>query len=189
MDINGEDWLREDDFKWWSHHQVVECCGCETMSFRMAKGNSEDFSISAQRIESTESVTLYPVRTKGREPLKHAHLLPMKVQRVYAESLRALNNEQPVLAGMGIRALVETICKDKAASGGNLEQRIDALVMLGVLTPHGRDILHKIRTLGNRAAHEVKPHRPEQLELAIDVCEHILQGVYVYPHQAQATLE
>jgi hypothetical protein len=144
-----------------------------------------NFSISEE--ECNESVALYPVRTNGREPL--AHLLPMKVQRIYTESLRALNNEQPVLAGIGIRALVETICKDKAASGNNLEQRINALVMLGVLTPHGRDILHKIRTLGNQAAHEVKPHRPEQLELAIDVCEHILQGVYVYPHQAQAMLE
>ncbi len=100
-----------------------------------------------------------------------------------------MNNEQPVLAGIGIRALVERICKDKQAPGGNLVEKINDLVKLGVLTQDGATILHKIRTLGNDAAHEVKPHKPEQLRLALDVCEHLLQGVYLLPHHAKQTFQ
>jgi hypothetical protein len=45
----------------------------------------------------------------------------------------------------------------------------------------------KIRTLGNDAAHEVKPHKPKQLSLALDVCEHLMKGVYLLPHYAEET--
>jgi hypothetical protein len=41
--------------------------------------------------------------------------------------------------------------------------------------------LHKIRTLGNAAAHEVKPHTEKQLRLAMDVIEHLLTDVYILP--------
>jgi len=65
-----------------------------------------------------------------------------------------------------------------------LVQRIDGLVSQGVLSLEGSKILHKIRTLGNDAAHEVKPHNENQLGVALDVCEHLLQDVYVLPQQA-----
>src|SRR5665213_4287430 len=78
-----------------------------------------------------------------------------------------MNNDQPVLTGIGLRALVETICKDKKASGGNLVEKIGSLVSLGVLTADGATILHRIRTLGNDAAHEVKPHTAEQLGICL----------------------
>ena len=96
-----------------------------------------------------------------------------------------MGNDQPVLAGVGVRALVETICDDKQAAGSSLANRIDSLVTLGVLTQDGATILHKIRTLGNSAAHEVKPHSTESLGVAMDVCEHLLEGVYVLPHHAK----
>ena len=88
---------------------------------------------------------------------------------------------------MGIRALVETICKDKQAKGKDLFNKINDLVTIGVLTSDGATILHKIRTLGNDAAHEVKPHKFEQLSLAMDVCEHLLQGVYILPDHTKET--
>ena len=99
-----------------------------------------------------------------------------------------MNNDQPVLTGIGLRALVETICKDKKASGGNLVEKIGSLVSLGVLTADGATILHRIRTLGNDVAHEVKPHTAEQLGIALGVCEHLLQGVYLLPRHARKQL-
>ncbi|ENB4343872.1 DUF4145 domain-containing protein [Vibrio parahaemolyticus] len=97
-----------------------------------------------------------------------------------------MNNESAVLAGIGLRALVETICKDNNAQGRSLYKQIDALVEQSVLTPSGAKILHKIRTLGNDAAHEVKPHNSKQLGLAMDVVEHVLREVYIIPKQVQA---
>ncbi|WP_305800612.1 hypothetical protein, partial [Thiolapillus sp.] len=39
----------------------------------------------------------------------------------------------------------------------------------------------ELRTLGNEAAHEVKPHNNATLTLALDVIDHLLKGVYILP--------
>jgi hypothetical protein len=128
-----------------------------------------------------EKVELYPSRVAGRHKLRQAYFLPPVVARIYDETHAALCNKQPILAGIGIRALVETVCKEKNASGANLEARIDNLVALGVLTQAGAETLHSMRILGNVAAHEVKPHSEETLNLAMDVVEHLLNDVYILP--------
>ena len=190
VDIDGQDWYGDNSVEFNVHHQIVECQGCLTSSFRTASTNSEDFDyIDYDQIEHNETVVLYPNRNEGRNPLKDLHLLPLNIQRIYEETIKAMNNDQPVLAGIGIRALVETICKDKQAAGNDLSEKINSLVQIGVLTSDGATILHKIRTLGNDAAHEVKPHKAEQLSLALDVCEHLLQGVYLLPHHAKQTFK
>lgn len=61
----------------------------------------------------------------------------------------------------------------------------DDLVAKQILTPAGSAILHKIRTLGNVAAHEVKPHSDKQLRLAMDVVEHVLNDVYIIPTKVE----
>lgn len=67
--------------------------------------------------------------------------------------------------------------------------KIDYLVKQGVLTTEGATILHKIRTLGNNAAHEVKPHDYVELGLALDVIDHLLQGVYILPYHANSNFK
>ena len=111
------------------------------------------------------------------------------MKKIYEETLQALNIQSPVLTGIGLRALVETVCKAKDASGKNLRKKIDNLVEKQVLTPNGADTLHKIRTLGNDATHEVKPHNEKQLGLAMDVVEHLLKEVYIFPKQVEVEFE
>ena len=96
-----------------------------------------------------------------------------------------MNGNNPVLTGIGLRAIIETVCKDQAATGKSLYDQINSLVEQSVLTKDGAEILHKLRVLGNNAAHEVKPHSNVQLGLAFDVVEHLLQGVYILPYHAK----
>lgn len=184
VDENGENWFGSNSFQHWSEYQVIMCQGCEIIGFRSTSTNSEDWDFDEHdAVVLNETINLYPSR-EGRNSLKDTYLLPTNVQRIYEETIKAMNNSQPVLAGIGIRAIVETVCKDKASLGSNLFQQIDGLVDQGVLSPNGASILHKIRTLGNDAVHEVKPHSEQQLGVALDVCEHLLQDVYVLPHHA-----
>jgi hypothetical protein len=184
VNIDGEDWFGENSVQYWSEYQVIMCQGCEITGFRSSSQNSEDWDfIDHERVEYNVTVNLYPNRN-GRSLLKDVYLLPGNVQRIYEETVKAINNSQPVLVGIGLRAIVETVCKDMSSPGSSLVQRIDGLVSQGVLSPDGAKILHKIRTLGNDAAHEVKPHREDQLGVALDVCEHLLQDVYILPQHA-----
>jgi len=63
----------------------------------------------------------------------------------------------PVLAGVGLRALIEAVCRDQGINGGNLEALIGGLATNGILSKAQADILHTHRFLGNAAAHEVTP--------------------------------
>lgn len=167
------------------NYQVIQCRGCETISFRTRSWSSEDYEVEEEGLSYNISTSLYPSRSEGRGSLKDTPLLPADIQRIYKETLSAINNDLPVLAGIGIRAIIESICRDKQAPGKDLFKRIEGLAELGVLSKDGADILHRIRSLGNEAAHEVKPHRTEQLSLALDVCENLFQIVYLLPHHAK----
>jgi hypothetical protein len=175
---------------WAIEHQIIRCLGCETISFRRTTGSDHDLvQIGEDEWEYQPLVEIYPNPREGRQPLTDSNLLPDKIQRIYEESLAALNETQPVLCGIGIRAIIETVCKDKNATGSDLYHKINSLVTLGVLTQDGADILHKLRTLGNDAAHEVKPHSIQELGLAFDVVDHLLLGVYILPEHAKKTFK
>lgn len=174
------------DYDWINEYQIIQCQGCETISFRKTHENSEDFyQTGPAEMEYSIYVDIYPNPEEGRGSVEDAHLLPPNLKRIYDETLKSLNSNQPVLTGIGIRAIVETVCKDKKAVGKDLFCKINELVGQGVLTKDGADILHKLRTLGNEAAHEVKPHDNVQLGLAFDVIDHLLKGVYILPIHAK----
>lgn len=191
IDKSGEEHDGDFDFYWNSHYQIIECQGCKTISFRKSSSNSEDYEpVGQNEYESVVYEEIYPSRIEGRKGLDDELIyLPSKVQRIYTETLQALNSKSPILAGIGLRALVETVCEEKNANGTNLLKKIDDLTNQNVLTPVGAQILHKIRTLGNAAAHEVKPHSEKQLGLAMDVIEHLLTDVYILPKQVEAVFE
>lgn len=188
--LSGSHGPVEFSIDWSTEHQVVRCLGCETMTFRKCTGSDQDvIQVGEDEWEYQPLVEIYPKPLDGRQPLTDVILLPDKIQRIYEESLKALNETQPVLCGIGIRAIVETVCKERSATGGDLYTKINSLVGLGVLTQDGANILHKLRTLGNDAAHEVKPHSLQELGLAFDVVDHLLLGVYILPEHAKKTFK
>lgn len=185
VDVSGQalDW----DYYFNEKFQIVQCLGCETISFCKRHSNSEEVFWDEEESKEIvlDRVEVYPSRVAGRRKLWRVQFLPPDVLRIYEETHTALCNKQPVLAGIGIRALVETVCKEKAAAGGNLEKKIDSLVDMKVLTEAGARTLHNLRILGNLAAHEVKPQSEEKLGIAMDVIEHLLNDVYILPKMAE----
>lgn len=186
--VQGFDGDSNYSIDWSDHHQIVKCLGCKTLSYRIVSSNSEDYYHDEDgACVYAESEKLYPPRVEGRRGLgEETFYLPLKVKQIYEETQVALSVQTPVLAAIGLRALLETVCKEKEAEGGDLFKKIDSLVDKRILTPTGATVLHKIRTLGNAAAHEVKPHTEGQLSLAMDIVEHLLKDVYIIPKQAES---
>ncbi len=175
---------------WTEQYQIIQCNGCETISFRKTHRNSEELEQTGpEEFDYATREFLFPSRVEGRPPVPDLMLLPSALQAIYEETLLALNSSQPILTGIGLRALIESVCKDKNAKGSDLFEQINDLVAQGVLTKDGAEILHKLRVLGNTAAHKVKPHESVQLNLAMDVVDHLLLGVYVLPHHAKKTFK
>jgi len=162
---------------------IVQCEGCETFSFLNTDEQVHGYDDKGNVLMAVKKV-LYPRRAIGRPPLSDIWHLPFHVKLMYTQTREALCNDMNVLAGIGIRALVEVVCKERKAPGHNLEKRIDGLVQNGDLTPAGAAILHSLRTMGNEAAHEVKAHTSQDLSTAFEVVEHLLTGIYILPAKA-----
>ncbi|MBX7057943.1 MAG: DUF4145 domain-containing protein [Leptospirales bacterium] len=170
--------------------QILRCNGCDTFSFRSIESNSEDIGDDVDgRMVLRERAALYPERPQ-RSIADELYLredvynVPEIIQAVYRETLAAAQGNFPTLVGIGIRAVVEAVCKDLKVKKRNLEQRIDELVKKAMLTPDGANILHRLRHLGNEAAHDMKPPTQAQIGAALKVIDHLLLGVYVLPKEA-----
>jgi hypothetical protein len=170
---------------WNTKNQTIQCLGCQTVSFRTVSTFSEDMEYDYDGPYHPETIKYYPGRVEGVKSLE-SHLLPYATQQIYKETVLSLENEQFILAGIGIRAIVETICKDLEAEGRDLYNKINALKERSIVTQEGADTLHKLRVLGNSAAHEVKAHNSQQLELALQIIEHMLEGTYIIPVRVES---
>lgn len=177
----------ENDIDVWHDYEIVFCQGCKDISFRHSSMCSENTYSNPETgtEELEEEISLYPNRIAGRKRINDMYLLPDGVLKIYKETHGALCSRLNILAGIGIRALVESVCQEKGTQGSSLETKIDDLVVKGVLTKDGADTLHGTRLLGNKSAHEVVAASDDELDIAMDIAENLLETVYIIPQKAR----
>lgn len=182
---------------WSNRYQIIECQGCETISFRdlMWFSEAQDFD------DDGTTERLYPLRNKDSVGIRSYHNVPPNIRRIYTELVDCFNNDSPTLCAAGLRALVEGVCAQQGildgpvevpAKGGgtkfvrrkDLEGRIAGLQEKGLLTLSSAQTLHEHRFLGNSAVHELARPAAEELKLAIEIVEHVLEQLYELPEKA-----
>lgn len=189
-----------DEFYSSSHYQIVECLGCETLSFRYAHTNTEDLDHEGG-CYLTEFI--YPDRNINIVIEKEIPNLPINIRRIYKETIHCYNNENYTLCGAGLRALVEGLCIENEIIRGeieytdkktgklvkknseNLDGKINGLHEKGIITKGNATILHELRFLGNEAIHELSEFNPKHLKLAIDIIENVFDNLYTIPAKAK----
>lgn len=184
---------------WCNSCQVIQCKGCEALSFREESSCSEDYyQISNDEWDDGTKVTLYPKRSEHMRVAKEFDNVPSHLLRIYKESIEAFNNDSFVLTAAGLRALVEGVCsylkvldglvpseKGEAIRKTNLEGKIFGLSDRGYLTAVSAKFLHEHRFMGNDAVHALQ--RPSRVDLliAIDLLEHSLNEIFEVPVKAE----
>lgn len=177
----------------WCHScQVIQCKGCEALSFREENSCSEDYhQISDDEWDDGTRVTLYPKRSEHMRVAKEFDNVPYHLLRIYKESIEAFNNDSFVLTAAGLRALVEGVCsnlgvldglvpseKGEAIRKNNLEGKIFGLNEGGYLTAASAKFLHEHRFMGNNAVHALQRPARADLLIAIDLLEHSLNEIF-----------
>lgn len=170
------------DYDFWSHtiHSTIKCMGCESISYRRETYTSEDISPINGEVDSR--IETYPLPDSNRKPIPGLQYLPDNLADIYLETLEAIKAETHILATVGLRACIEGIVNDKAISGRGLADKINNLQSQGYIAADNALVLHKIREVGNLAAHEITAGSKETIESAIDVIEILLRMIYVAPH-------
>ena len=78
--------FNDDEVQIWAEGtwQIVQCNGCETISFRESWVSSEDVDPEDGYIEN---IKVYPVRGKDIYPIKPFYNVPVKVRNIYREMI------------------------------------------------------------------------------------------------------
>jgi hypothetical protein len=169
--------------------EILECRGCEEITFRETWVTSEDIDPFIGVSEPT--IRLFPPRSEKTRPIKPIYNVSPTLRHIYRETIDCYNQGSNILCAIGIRALIEGVCSDKGIKNGsvkgndgttklssNLEGKIEGMAEKGLLTKAHASTLHELRFLGNEAAHELKAPSLNDLEIAIEIIEHTLENIY-----------
>lgn len=117
--------------------------------------------------------------------IKHKRFLHLdtKLAAIYFEVILSFNAESRILCAIGLRALLEGICAEKEIDGKTLYQKIDGLKAF--LPINIVESLHSFRFMGNVAAHQLQPPKRDELQLAIEVIEDLLNFLYDLEYKVQ----
>jgi Domain of unknown function (DUF4145) len=172
-----------DTFREWEEYQVIQCLGCNQKSFRQ-----EYYDENMVLNNSDHDVCLYP-NSEGRFPIKDIDLVPRdNIKNIYNETLKAISSNQPILSAIGVRTILEAVMQEQKAEGIKLEYYIEDLVRQGKLTRKEADTLHKLQDMGNKATHGTAIYTNTELNVAMDVIEHLLQKMYILSHHTDKHL-
>jgi len=158
---------------------IWSCAGCdeETFEYKYRAVDEDEFDPQyfPPRLEHL---------AQGDEvrPKVFQHLNP-DLKRLYVEVVACLNTNCLVLCTMGLRALIEEICRDKQITGNNLYAKIEGLITF-LPSRNLIDALHAFRWAGNYAAHENDPLSREEARLATEVIEDLLNFLYDLDYKA-----
>jgi hypothetical protein len=132
---------------------MLQCAGCDKVVLRELEWCSEDHPHDASRVK------FYPPSTFRPAPkwLTDLYLeFPPGQDLLYdllIEVYVALQNDQPNLAAMGIRALLEQIMVTKCGDRGTFNKNLDAFQTDGYVSPVQRERLETVLEVGHAAIH------------------------------------
>lgn len=194
-----------------TYYYIVECAGCENRAFA-TKGIYEDNQYFNQfnepDIRPTYNVYHDPYKDNDSKTTliqleeKSFDNVPDSLLELYNQIVQVYKQDFQILSAVGLRTLVEGICKDRNILEGpklridsNWEQvykkdgstpvrenkldcKINGLFEQGIITKTQAEALHKIRLLGNFVTHEVDTPRRRANRQAIVVIQHIFENIY-----------
>ena len=164
------------DIYWSDTFQICKCCGCDSVRFRKETYFSADDSLTDETFPEPQQLS---------SGLIDSRELPERVRRIYNETLIAFAQNAMILAGGGLRAIVEAVCIEQNVRAGSLQDRIDELASTGLLAQNQAALLHEERYLGNTALHEIQPPAKADIADGLEIVETLLKTIYVAPKKAK----
>ena len=176
--VNGAE--EEYGFFWTTRFQIIECAGCENISFLKMYGDNYMMRGDPDGdMEYYEDEDIYPPYLKLGQELKGIHQVPENIRNIYKETINALKIGSLLLTAGGFRAVIEATCNHLKIKQANLAERIDLLHSNGYLSKAESRRLHSIRFLGNSALHEIQTPKSEQLVILLTIVNHLLSNLFI----------
>lgn len=194
------------DTSWEESYYIARCKGCHTITFIKKYGDEDMWETNdfGER-EHYVKYTIYQEETVDRQKLHSIQTfkkIPSLISGLYIEIVNAYNRNLLLLCCVGLRMVIEAICKDKgipdksysfnaddtpkvdSVTGEqkfrfiNLNEKMAQLKQDGHITQVQLNVLLQIKDLGNESAHDITKHNEIIIREAIRVIETMLYNIY-----------
>lgn len=194
------------DFYWDEYYFIAQCAGCDEINF-VKIYTDEDMDRYSTSPTNYYRLTTYPPQppldTSRHDILYDKRVftnVPDAIEKVYTEVCDAFNGKLYYLSTMGLRMLIESICKDLDIKQGTLltddflEPKLDengkeivskslhgkifGLYEKRHITIPQLQVLIQIKNIGNQAAHEIKRPSKTSIKDMIKIIEDLLHMHY-----------
>ncbi len=155
---------------------ICRCLGCREISFIDEDIDYESNVFDGERGEVIEFPRrlYYPPRMARQEPEWVSRLEPA-VANILMETYRALHNESPMLAVMGVRAALEILMIKLVGDNGSFAKNVDKFIDAGYVAKNVKDAIMSTLDVGSAAIH--RGYTPD-LTVLNDVFE-VVEGIFV----------
>lgn len=176
-------------------YQIIKCDNCNQLSFRIDGWFSEYQDPFPGGNDGTYE-ELYPESDRNKRAEKKIHNLPNSLTEIYSEVINAYNHNLFILAAVGIRAILEGICKEKGIEtivnhdGKTIEASDIKLMTVGLLqnkliSQPQKEALDNLRILGNDSIHDLFEPTKKDIKNVLDIIELVLLSVYEIPNKTK----
>lgn len=161
------------DISWSAEHDMLECCGCESVTLRCTYDHSE-------MGPGERDIQFYPPRSSRRLPHWCCEL-PWQTVELLKEVYAALHADSRRLAMMGARALIDVVILDQVGDVGNFQQKLNKLESEGYVSTKNRAVLEAALDVGNAASHRGHKPKADHVQHVMDIVENLLQASILEP--------
>ena len=168
-------------------YDLLKCAGCERITFRHTHESSYE---PDEKGEIVPTVSYYPPAMFRRRPkwllalrLRSSHsFIPPLLDEIYT----ALHNDCLSIAAMGVRALLERVMIDRVGDHQSFIANLSEFQKQGFIGARQREALDATLDFGHAAIHRNYAPSKHDLRHALDITEHIIEGVYASDARAAA---
>jgi Domain of unknown function (DUF4145) len=176
--------IAEDGTCTWKVYELIRCFGCQNISFHFSDCRSRTSDPHSEVLSAKSEY--YPNSRDCREPIEGVEKFPEVTQSIYKELLKVVHEDTRLLAAIGLRTLLESVCRDQSYTWRHLYEGIEDLSVYGILSFTQVEFLHACRFMGNVAAHEIVAPTMAELVAALDIAETLLKTIYILPEKAKS---
>lgn len=166
------------DIYWYRKFLMIKCDGCDNIQFKTEYHDENMFDYFNGREHYYTEDFYYPHFTESHQIIDFYEMIPNKIQNVYVETVEAIKVRAYLLAGVGLRAVIEAVVLEQNINGRNLEEKINNLLINKFITERDANRLHSIRFLGNDAVHEMEIPSEKKIKIALKIVEQLLINLY-----------
>lgn len=186
--ISGVD---ADGASWADTWDILECCGCNSISARRAFWFSEHDALSQTPdgrlvVERGGTETFYPGRVRRKRPVWTHKVSDPGLLKLFDELYKALAADLLIVSSICARTLFDAASTLKVGDAGNFKQKIDALVERGMMSAADKEAVEAMTDAGNASAHRGYEPSFEQLMHIVDIVEGFIERQFYYPEIAQS---